>query len=374
MLRALAVVFFANISHGYVPLGYIALHQWNVAKNYLNNAECVEFADNYVACKHESDPYTIPGTVASEPDGYFYQTDCHPQGPWNLARIQQDKATSTKSYGYDPTVEAVDIFVVDSFIDTKHAEFEGRARLGFKNIEGSKNQHGTHVASTIAGANFGVAKNANIISVQVLDDNGRGQWSGLLEGLSYISKSERTYAKSIIVNMSIGGSLSEVVNKAVGLLYKQGIIVVVAAGNSNTNACETSPAGAVGAIAVASSSRTDSFSSFSNYGNCVSIIAPGEDIKAAIPGGGYAIMTGTSMAAPHVSGVLANFMGSLYNTKTSPRCAFDYLRATSTRNAITGDLKKTENRFVYAHDGQYCKLSWLQKWMNYPTPPFTFFD
>lgn len=362
-----------QIVYGYVPSGYIALHQWNVAKNYLRNANCYEFADNYVACMHETDPYTIPGTVVSEPDGYFYHAGCHSQGPWNIIRIQQDKVNNVQSYGYDSNTEPVDVYVVDSFIDIKHPEFQGRARLGFKNVEGHTNAHGTHVASTIAGVNVGVAKNANIISVQVLDDKGRGQWSGLLQGLSYISQVERSSSKSIIVNMSIGGSLSEVVNKAIGLLYKQGIIVVVAAGNSAKNACETSPAGAAGAIAVASSGRKDAISSFSNYGSCVTIIAPGEDIKAAVPGGGYGVMTGTSMAAPHVTGVLANFVGSLYNSKTTPRCAIDYLRATSTKNSITGDLKNTDNKFTYAHDAQFCKLSWFDKWMKLPTPPFTFF-
>lgn len=351
---------------------FIAIHESLVAKPFLNEATCFDFADNYLACLHTADPELIPGTLVSGLDGYFTHADCLTQGTWNLVRIQQDKMTTRKNYGYDPSVQPVDVYVVDSFIDIKHSEFQGRASLGFKNVEGYKNQHGTHVATIIAGKNVGVAKNANIISVQVLDDDGRGKWSGLLAGLSYISRREVTYSTTIIVNLSIGGSLSTVVNKAVELLFKQGIIVVVAAGNSAKLACETSPAGATGAIVVASSNIADKFSTFSNYGSCVSIIAPGENIKAGIPGGGYGLMTGTSMAAPHVSGVLANYVGSLYNKKISPYCAATFISLISTKDAITGNMENTENKFLYSHDAQYCQDSLLNRW--FPRPYFNIFQ
>lgn len=305
--------------------GYIAIHETLVAKNFLGDAKCFEFANNYIACLHSSNPERIPGTLASGNDGYFTSASCETNGPWNLIRIQHDKSTTERAYAYNPAVKAVNVYVVDSFIDLTHPEFQARATLGFKNVEGSKNQHGTHVATTIAGAHYGVAKNAHIISVQVLDDDGRGKWSGLLEGLSYVSKNEALKEETVVVNMSIGGDSSAVINKAVELLVKQGIIVVVAAGNSAKNACETSPAGASGVVTVGSANRNDVFSSFSNYGSCVDIIAPGEDITAGVPGGGYGTMSGTSMASPHVSGMLANYLGTLKNLKTTPYCASTYL-------------------------------------------------
>ena len=339
----------------------------------MTAAKCYDFANGYVACLHETDPEKIPGTIVSAEDSYFTFAECS-NGPWNLVRIQKDKKTNDKTYGFNPHVKPTTVYVVDSYVDIKHPEFEGRASLGFRNVAGFKNAHGTHVASTIAGYQYGVAKNAKIVSVQVLDDEGRGQWSGLLQGLSYISNKEAQNTKTVIVNMSIGGGYSKVINKAVDLLVKQGIIVVVAAGNSATNACQTSPAGSENAITVASSNKYDSFSSFSNYGSCVDIIGPGEGIRAAIPNNNYGVMSGTSMAAPHVSGVLANYIGSLKQMQTSPYCASLYLNSISTKSSITGALRDTPNNFLYAHDSQFCRQSLLEKWMNFPSPPYGLFE
>ena len=355
-------------------LGYIGLHEYKISKPFLNNVVCHQFArSSKVICVHSEDPSRMPGVLASQRDEYIYAYECHDNALWNLARVQSDKPVGT-SFGIDDKVQPVTVYVVDTYIDINHQEFEGRARLGYKNVEGTSNSHGTHVAGIIAGKYTGVAKKANIVSVQVLDDSGQGKWSGMIAGLSYISKEEESNLKSVVVNMSIGGGKSEVVKQAIDMLVKQGITVVVAAGNSNVDACTRSPSDVESAITVGSVNKADVFSSFSNYGYCVDILAPGENIKSSIPGGGYGVMSGTSMATPHVSGLVANIIGKIPNQRSSPLCIKQQLSTVATTGMIGGDLKGTVNKLSFERGSQFCLKSLFEKWMHMPFPQFGLFQ
>lgn len=235
--------------------------------------------------------------------------------PWNLVRLSQRFLPlnfNPLRYLYLAGVGAdVDIYVVDSGIDIAHPEFEGRARFGASFVDGQSGDgfgHGTHVAGIISSKTFGVCKGAHLIAVKVLDDNGNGSTVSVLGGLSWISRSIRNGRKSI-VNLSLSGPRSPAMNQAIDSLSALNVAIVTAAGNGNQNACTVSPSSATTALTVAASTNADTrlLQPASNYGPCVKIIAPGSFVTSAWPGGGSASMSGTSMAAPHMSGAIAEF-------------------------------------------------------------------
>lgn len=206
----------------------------------------------------------------------------------------------------------MNVYVLDTGVRITHEEFAGTAEWG-ANFAGGANQdangHGTHCAGTIAGKTYGIAKSAKIIAVKVLGDSGSGSYSGIISGVEWAAKNGKGVA-----NMSLGGGYSAALNLAVNEAAKEGVIFANAAGNSNANSCSFSPASAEDGVCVGSTelasrqgSQTDSRSSFSNYGPCNHIFAPGSSIVSAYAGSDsrYATLSGTSMAAPHVAGVLA---------------------------------------------------------------------
>jgi subtilisin family serine protease len=225
--------------------------------------------------------------------------------PWGLDRIDQLSNRLTGTYRYQHTGKGVTCYIVDTGIDYKHPEFGGRAVVGFDAFGGNghdRDGHGTHVAGTVGGKQYGVAKDVTLVSVKVLDDNGNGSWSGILAGLDWISRDHRPKR---IVNMSLGGPKNLTINAAVQKLVEAGITVVVAAGNEAMPADQLSPASSEFAITVGASTRNDWFADFSNYGYAVDLSAPGLHIVSAVPGGKVDSYSGTSMAAPHVAGVVA---------------------------------------------------------------------
>jgi len=213
----------------------------------------------------------------------------------------------------------IKVFVLDTGVRITHEDFGGRAVWGANyagGIEGDANGHGTHCAGTIAGETYGLAKAATIVAVKVLGDSGSGSYSGIISGVEYAAK-EGKGGKGV-ANMSLGGGYSAALNLAVNAAASEGVLFSNAAGNCNSNSCNYSPASAedgicVGSTELASSSgrQVDSRSSFSNYGSCNHIFAPGSSIISAYAGSDsrYATLSGTSMAAPHVAGVAAILLG-----------------------------------------------------------------
>jgi subtilisin family serine protease len=259
--------------------------------------------------------HTDPRVVSIERDGVvegegFWKTQNTQSldqngDPWGLDRIDQLSNRLTGTYRYQGTGKGVTCYIVDTGIDYKHPEFGGRAAFGFDAFGGKggdKDGHGTHVAGTVGGKEYGVAKGVLLVSVKVLDDHGNGTWSGILAGLDWISRDPRPRK---VINMSIGGPKNATVNAAVQKLVERGTIVVVAAGNESMPADQTSPASSPFAITVGASTRNDWVADFSNYGPAVDIHAPGLYIVSATPGGNVDTFSGTSMAAPHVAGVIA---------------------------------------------------------------------
>lgn len=267
---------------------------------------------------------------------------------WGLDRIDQTNLPLDTNYNFASQGLGVTAYVVDTGIDITHSEITPRAKWGI-NYAGGKNVdcngHGTHVAGTIGAKTYGVAKSVSLVAVKVLDCRGSGFTSNIIKGLEWIKKQS---ARPAVVNMSLGGGLSPTLNNAVTSLTQAGIVVVVAAGNSNLDACGTSPASATSAITVGATSRTDSRASFSNWGTCLDLFAPGVAIKSIIPGGKTAVYNGTSMASPHVAGVVARYLGA--NPGSAVSTVTSALLTDATNDKV-GDPKGSPNELLFRSQG-----------------------
>lgn len=272
---------------------------------------------------------------------------------WGLDRIDQRALPLDNLYHYDSTGKGVDVWVIDTGVSPNHVEFEGRA-IFEKNFAGDGEDrdcqgHGTHVSSTIAGATVGVAKQATIHGVKVLNCQGSGSISGVLGGINYVVQEHLKVAgRKSVISMSLGGGKNEALNLAVAAAVKAGITSVVAAGNEGQDACNVSPASTPSAITVAASDITDSHAYFSNHGTCVDIYAPGVNIKGAWIGGNdkYNTISGTSMATPHTSGVVALVLAR--GDATTPAEVKAYLTSTGTKGSVKGVPAKTPNTLLYS--------------------------
>lgn len=246
--------------------------------------------------------------------------------PAGLKRISHAAAGTGTAYVFDNSSSAdIIAYVVDTGIRTTHSEFAGRATFGanFVNTNNTdENGHGSHVAGTIGGNTFGVAKSVSLVAVKVLDATGAGTNSGVINGLNFVSTNAtaRKLSGKAVMNISIGGSKSAALNSAIAALTKAGVTVVVAAGNENQDAGNTSPASAPSAITVgAIDSSTDARASFSNFGTSLDIFAPGVKVQSVgiTSDTASAVLSGTSMASPHVAGLAAYLMG-LDSTLNTP--------------------------------------------------------
>ncbi|MFD6426187.1 S8 family peptidase [Streptomyces sp. NPDC060198] len=274
-----------------------------------------------------------------------------PASTWGLDRIDQRNPPLDGDFTAGGDGAGVTAYILDSGIDYQHTEFGGaggtRASFGFDAVGDGRlgadcHGHGTHVAGTVAGSTYGVAREASLVSVRVLDCGGAGSSSGLIAGLDWVAKNA---VQPAVLNGSLGGGKSQAVNRATTALSTAGILPVIAAGNDARNACDVSPASADGALTVAASDRTDAQTSFSNWGDCVTLYAPGQDIVSARIGGGSVSRSGTSMAAPHVTGLAALYKQAHPDAGSAEVAA--WIDEVSTRDVLTGVSQGTPNHLLF---------------------------
>lgn len=271
---------------------------------------------------------------------------------WGLDRIDQRDLPLNATYNYNATGTGVRAYIVDTGIRATHVDFGGRVVSGFTAINdglgtSDGNGHGTHVAGTVGGSTWGVAKNVTLVAVRVLDSSGNGTNSGVIAGVDFVT-SNHLAGQPAVANMSLGGGASSALDTAVTNAVNDGVTFAVAAGNENQNACNTSPARAPAAITVGSTTTTDARSSFSNFGTCVDIFAPGSNITSAWRTSDTATNTisGTSMASPHVAGVAALFLET--NPTATPAQVTAAIINSATLNHVTGAGTGSPNRLLFS--------------------------
>ncbi|RJE73350.1 alkaline serine protease [Pseudoalteromonas sp. MSK9-3] len=268
---------------------------------------------------------------------------------WGLDRVDQTDLPLNSNYHYDYDGSGVTAYVIDTGVLISHNEFGNRASHGYDFIDNDNNAtdcngHGTHVAGTVGGNSYGVAKNVNVVGVRVLGCNGSGSNSGVIAGINWVKNNA---SGPSVANMSLGGGASQATDDAVNNAVASGISFVVAAGNDNRSACNYSPARAANAITVGSTTSSDGRSSFSNYGNCLDIYAPGSSIKSAWYNSNSATNTisGTSMASPHVAGAVALYLDQ--NPSLSPSQIDSLLSQRSSKNKVSDAKSGSPNELLY---------------------------
>ncbi|HEY8718574.1 S8 family serine peptidase [Pengzhenrongella sp.] len=292
-----------------------------------------------------------PTVDAVEADAPIHAYETQPGAPWGLDRIDQRPLPLSSTYTYDPAGHSVKAYVIDTGVRAGHADFGGRVIAGYSAVPDGRGTadchgHGTHVAGTIAGARYGVAKRATIVPVRVLDCWGGGTTAQVIAGMEWVVANHRA-GDPAVANMSLGGDRSPSIDAAATALVRDGVTLVVAAGNSASDACQFSPADTPTALTVAASTRQDRQADFSNAGPCVDLYAPGEDITSDWYTSPTATNTisGTSMASPHVAGAAASVL-SKHPTWTPAQVGARLLRD-ATANAIGNATADTPNRLVF---------------------------
>lgn len=291
-----------------------------------------------------------PSVAYIEQDQVMTASATQSNATWGLDRINQRYLPLDGSYSYGYTGSTVRAYIIDTGIDTGHAQFEGRAMNVYDAFGGNGNDcngHGTHVAGTVGGKTYGVAKKAMLRGVRVLDCNGSGATSGIIAAVDWVRTNRIDPA---VANMSLGGGYSSTLNSAVNNLANSGVFIAVAAGNENQDCKNVSPASAAYAYTVAASDKNDYKASFSNFGSCVDIYAPGVGITSAWIGSGTTetkTISGTSMASPHVAGVAA-LIKHRYGQISSSSVA-SYLNNAGTNGLIKGNPSGTVNKLLYKY-------------------------
>lgn len=276
--------------------------------------------------------------------------------PWGLDRINQRYLPLDRYYGFINSGVGVNAYVIDTGILSTHWEFQGRASAVFdfdREGNGSDcNGHGSHVAGVIGGQTYGVAKNVRLFGVRVLNCQGNGTWSDVIDGVNFVTWHFRQPAQQgypALANMSLAGATHRAADAAVRNSIRAGVTYVVAAGNSNSDSGAFSPAGVVEAITVGATNQYDARAEFSNFGSALDLFAPGTGIPSAWIGADLMIVTasGTSMAAPHVSGVVALYLQN--NRTASPASVRSAIVGTSTEGVVINPGQESPNRLLYTN-------------------------
>ena len=291
-----------------------------------------------------------PDVVLVEQDATVAMDVTQTGATWGIDRIDQRSLPLSTTYTYTATGSGVNAYILDTGIRTTHSEFGGRATAVFTSVNDGNgttdcNGHGTHVAGTVGGATYGVAKQVKLFAVRVLDCGGNGTTSGVIAGIDWVTANRVLPA---VANMSLGGGPSDALDQAVVRSIAAGVSYSLSAGNSNADACFGSPSRVGAALTIGSTTSTDLRSSFSNWGPCLDLFAPGSSITSSYNGNDTqtAVLSGTSMAAPHVAGVIARYLQ--LNPGASPATVSAAIVNNATNGVVGNPGSGSPNRLLFA--------------------------